>query len=67
MNSRSARALALAEVRPLLNIALATVRQITHELLRTLERELPAVVGVLASKARPVAAAVTAAASVNPS
>jgi hypothetical protein len=32
------------EMRPLLNIALATVRQIAHELLRTLERELPAVV-----------------------
>jgi hypothetical protein len=33
------------EMRPLLNIALATVRQIAHELLRTLERELPIVVG----------------------
>jgi hypothetical protein len=30
------------EPRPLLNIALASVRQIAHELLRTLERELPA-------------------------
>jgi hypothetical protein len=29
------------EMRPLLNIALASARQIAHELLRTLERELP--------------------------
>jgi hypothetical protein len=29
------------EMRPLLNIALASTRQIAHELLRTLERELP--------------------------
>jgi hypothetical protein len=31
------------ELRPLLNIALASVRQIAHELLRTLDRELPSV------------------------
>ncbi len=30
------------EMRPLLNIALATVRQIAHEPLRTVERKLPA-------------------------
>jgi hypothetical protein len=29
------------EMRPLLNVALASVRQIAHELLRTLEREMP--------------------------
>jgi hypothetical protein len=33
------------ELRPLLNIALASVRQIAHELLRTLERELPGLAG----------------------
>lgn len=36
------------EMRPLLNIALATVRQIAHELLRTLERELPSAVNGVA-------------------
>jgi hypothetical protein len=39
------------ELRPLLNIALATVRQIAHELLRTLERELPALAGELSAGA----------------
>jgi hypothetical protein len=33
------------EMRPLLNIALTSTRQIAHELLRTLERELPRLVG----------------------
>lgn len=33
------------ELKPLLNIALASVRQIAHELLRTLERELPRLAG----------------------
>jgi hypothetical protein len=33
------------EMRPLLNIALATVRQVAHELLRTLELELPTMTG----------------------
>jgi hypothetical protein len=33
------------ELKPLLNIALASVRQIAHELLRTLERELPTLAG----------------------
>lgn len=41
------------EMRPLLNIALASTRQIAHELLRTLERELPQLTGGTSAKVPP--------------